>query len=783
MSFKSDPPNQQFKSKWSNNMITYCNLARRLRAHLAAALLLGMPIAHAADIALLNVNYAKSDRKVVVKGKLDGFRGPTTVTLRNLTTKAVLATTVTKTSQFGFRVNVPLDAAVPCEVAVEASFGSDKIVRTAEVRQARGVCPAYTVTLNGLVTDEPIPYATVTVTIGGITYTTVADADGRYVLPIASSSLDELLKIEAVGSDPVTGEPIEFVNLVGSFSRMLNEQLADGSADANVTNVTTASYSLVLQANDGAEPTSEGELRDAETSVDATKLLQLAALIKLIVDDPDYSLPAGETSLLAFISNPAAVAEYLETVAAEDLDAAVASILSDSKLVAGFSAADLPSRYFQIPAAQPGYLARQGQILEFNVDGTGRLLDYNNVVGRRFNEPFTWAVDGGRLVVNLDAPLAYDYFDTLSNAARFDPLLTDAERARILDVNGAGAQIPVRSSVTGYTYTRVVDGALVDTASIETRSSTEVLPFPLFDGTVFTPSLPPHAQTARSGQSLRAAIDVEARPFTATCPAPDGATCVPGQWLASFIYSPGIFGSGPLAEAPYGDVLTFAGDGSVTGLLSGLTASWTVDGGGALIINYPSGWQQKLQIVDRLGLEFGVFNEISRGSDRYATYTINVKASGAFALANSYLANAPGRLWQGEINSWIPDSIRWNTDGTRTLGSYFGWQFFDDSDKAINVLGLSLQDCGGDGERNDPYASLAVGTWQPAGSGGVAILRGGGTRLRTWYPAASTVVNGERQFYVMEDERYVGGARDGQLFIPPRINFLREIAAPWTCSN
>ena len=306
-------------------MDSYARIARLLRAPLAAALLLGVPASYAASIVLENVIYSDARHTVIATGKLDGFAGSTTVTLRDPATQAVLGTATSKGDLFAVAAKLPRSAAAPCTIAVEANLGSEKIVGTAAVRSAQGVCRAYTVTLTGLVTDEPIPFATVTVTIGGNTYTTVADKDGRYALPITSTSLDALLKIEAVGSDPVTGEPIEFVNLVGSFSRVLNEQLADGGADANITNVTTASYVLVLQANGGAEPTSDADLRQAETSVDATELLQLAALIKLIVDDPNYSLPPGETSLLSFVSNPTAVAAYLDTVPQDDLDAAVAS--------------------------------------------------------------------------------------------------------------------------------------------------------------------------------------------------------------------------------------------------------------------------------------------------------------------------------------------------------------------------------------------------------------------------------------------------------------------------
>ena len=99
-------------------MILRSRCAHAMRASLVAAMLLAMPVAHAAGIALQNVNYAKSDRKVVVKGKLDGFAANTTVTLRNLTTGQVMATAPAKGDQFGFRVNVPLGVQVPTEYAV-----------------------------------------------------------------------------------------------------------------------------------------------------------------------------------------------------------------------------------------------------------------------------------------------------------------------------------------------------------------------------------------------------------------------------------------------------------------------------------------------------------------------------------------------------------------------------------------------------------------------------------------------------------------------------------------
>jgi hypothetical protein len=352
---------------------------------------------------------------------------------------------------------------------------------------------------------------------------------------------------------------------------------------------------------------------------------------------------------------------------------------------------------------------------------------------RPINESFTWTIESGRLIVDLTDPVSQDFFPFLTDPF-VELLLTPEERNRIIAANGPATQVPARSTILGYAYTRVVDGVLVDTASVETHARSEVLPFTLMDGTLFTPSLPPVTQTSRGGQSLRASIDVQATPFVAECPGADGAVCVPGQWLANLIYSPGRDGRQSFGEAPYGDVVTFAENGTLTGLLSGLTATWTVDEDGALLINYASGWQGKVQIVDTLGIEFGVFNEISRGDDRYATYTIHVKASGPFALDNAYLANGAGKYWNSEINSWLPRPNFWNPDGTRA--SWFGWQFFEDSTTAFNVLQVTLQDCDGDGQNDDRFASLPPANGSPLAAAasrfraGTEAGCGRGTRLR-----------------------------------------------------
>ena len=441
-----------------------------LRAVCAAALYLGATIAQADGIAIQNANYDASGRQIVVKGKLDGFDGPQTVTVRNLGTGAVLGTQSTS-KQFSFFIPVPQGTAVPCELQVRA--GAE--VKSTEVRHGPGLCARYTVQLTGKVTDAEIPNALVTVTVDGITYTTTADANGNYTLPITTANLNQLLKIEAAGTSE-TGTPIEFTNLIGSFSRVLDEQTSTGTAKGNVTNMTTASYVLVLQANDGLEPATEEQLRSAETAVDATKLLQLAAIIKLIVDE-GYDLPPGETNLIDFISDPEAVAQYVETTlstpqAQADLDTAVGAILADSNLVAGFSAQDIPERYFAIPAANPGYMARSGYILEFDAGsgGTGRMLDFFSGQGRTINAPFTWQIANGRLRVDFETPIEFNYIE-IADSPALAGVLTPAEQAAY-----AGEQLDVVQRVYGYTFTRLNDGVLADPVLRQVDTSLQVLP-------------------------------------------------------------------------------------------------------------------------------------------------------------------------------------------------------------------------------------------------------------------------------------------------------------------
>ncbi len=603
-----------------------------------------------------------------------------------------------------------------------------------------------TKTISGQVTDAPVPNADVTVSVGAETYETRADALGFYSLDVSTSDLDALVRISARGTSQA-GQPLEFVALADAFENL------DDSAEQDVTNVTTAGYLLAVDANGGQEPATLEELQSAETAVDADEVLELAAVIKLVVDDPDYSLPEGFDSLLDFAGNEAAVAQFIADVeAGEDasaVDDTEDQIINDDTLVAGFEAGQLPTRYFAVPSANPGYLARNGSILEFDAgSNTGRLLSYDSSFGTPQNLEYTWNIAEGQLVLEYSEPL------TTTSFVFPDESIATPEQLEALN-NAGVVQVIEVSAVTRTEYTLLTDGALVDLVQIEEERQISYEPEQAGDEVI---QLASRVETSTSTSGLRAEDAIEVVPFVDTCGGNNDAVCVPGTWGASMRYSPGTGFQGEFPVSDWGDVVTFADSGLALGEISGTSAEWDVVDG-KLVISYSDGWTQTVTIVDRLGLEYGVFKEFSNGSERFADFSIYVKAETPLVFADALLANADGEFWNGEINSWIPGFLE--DSGEPVPNGVFGWSF--------STLGDPKQGFNERATVSGDTISLVQSpiTWS-IDNNVLSIDRGFGT-IRFWYPLAQTTVGGDRQIYVMEFQ-----LSNGTVAIPARLNIERE---------
>jgi hypothetical protein len=178
-------------------------------------------------------------------------------------------------------------------------------------------------TITGLVTDKVIPNAIIEITIGEQVFSATADENGIYSIRITidESSLDQLVKIQALGDSSLNPE-VEFVSQLGSLTSLIEQAgdtgvlISEGNFGVNITNVTTAEYALLTR--EGATFTSEAELNTATALVNTDEKNTLAALIKIVVDNDDYDLPAGVTSTLNLVSDSASAAAFEQDVIAKD---------------------------------------------------------------------------------------------------------------------------------------------------------------------------------------------------------------------------------------------------------------------------------------------------------------------------------------------------------------------------------------------------------------------------------------------------------------------------------
>jgi len=399
---------------------------------LCFALALLFSVSMPLQAAKLNIGSAKYDAKkgeLKVSGGLTGSPSGTKYSLFDEVSGRLLGAVVAgekyqlKTSDFDV-------ANPPCSVRVEASGQS----AVASVQNAPAECSVVKFTLTGVVRDEPIPFATVTVTVGGTTFTTVADADGKFVIEIAGIDMSSLVLIESTGPNPTDEtKTVDMASIAGTLAKLVEDAdgdgIVDGTENPNINNTpyTTALFVLLGEANGGETPTTLEELQNAERSVDATELLQLAAVIKLIVDG-GYALPidpgTGEPyeTIIGFLAdaevdgNGNTPVDNFIAVNEEAIDTAVEEILNDNDIIPAFITEGIPDRYYWLVPAQVGFLSRGGRAYDFRSTPTqtGEVLAVQSGGGGGIIDgKYDWDVVNGKLVLDwttvaIDSFFAFD---------------------------------------------------------------------------------------------------------------------------------------------------------------------------------------------------------------------------------------------------------------------------------------------------------------------------------------------------------------------------------------
>ena len=779
--------------------------SRRL---LAATLVLCLPAAAgAAEIRIQSANFDATGRQIIVKGLLDALPRGTGVTLLQDSNDRVLATDVDGDKQFGFRVAIPAGQAVPCHVRIEA--GDEQAF--AQLRHSP-TCGQQVLTLSGQVIDDPIPFATVTVTVGGVSYTTIADADGFYTLDIATATLAELVTIEAVGRKVTNGQEVDiaFTSLAGSFSKLLADAeggviSSDKSQKVNVTNVSTAEYVLLVEANGGSAPTTVEELQQAESQVDATELLQLAAVIKLIVDGGE-PLPAGYGTVLDLISDPAAVDAFVAEVEAETpgkLDAVVQDILESSGLVAGFLLADIPARYFVTASVEPGFIPRSGEVFEFAdsrpngcmvaADGCAGDYLYRDNSGRPYRDSYTWYLDDGVLAIRMTAPTATRVFSLLGNLARDYPDARMTDGTTLAACGNLEQQLNFTQAVVGFDYTRFADGAAVDGLFRRARVAlTGFAPANCTDGVSRTPA---DILAEATGQVLaRDSGAIAPRRFVAAAAATGAAdeVVVEGQWALQVYATLKLSGFPVPPRSIFSDIVTLSAGGGVTALVASEVGSgpngWSVDPAtGDLLLAYPDGWTQRVIMTDSLDAdgdgtvdEYGAFSLYSGpGGERYGSSDLTFKRDDGLAASASLIRNPFGSYWQTVVNSWPSAAWEDAPGGGRQikLDQHFGWHAAPVGEGYNGSYFFPSDTC-----TNGTWFRRTLTGYEVEFPGSLNIVNmnysaAGQARQRIWSVFSLRNIEGQRRLYVLELEKLPLVSGEPQRF-PPRPNIYRELVEP-----
>lgn len=519
-----------------------------------------------------------------------------------------------------------------------------------------------TVSISGKIVDKVIPDATVTVTVGGETYTTTSNADGDYTLEVSFSEGDELLTINAKGSEDNNQAFVELVSTLPSLKSLKSKAGDDGVLDSseefgtNVTNVTTASYALMLDANDGEAPANEESLAAAQEAIDAQDLLEMSAVIKMVIDE-GRAMPEGNESTLDFVKKKDAVDEEVEKIKQEDPEAlktVIETIVSDDNLVPKKSEADLPAFYIPTAATAPGFVSKSSEFMAFSEDGTGEFVKNSVSSGEPPSTTFTWELQSnGFYNVTYDSPVVTSY-------VRYG--VPDWAQEIVGQDCDLYSNFPMSQTFKSMEFKVLVEGSRVDVVKVR-RPYTES-----FDASNCAGDHGVITEAFSEGQTVE--LNTSYLNGDAMALIPLSTSDVEGTWALNIL--------GQYAEESKNrfitDMVTFGADGSFDTRYSEVTGTWELTDAGVVKLMY-DGFEQSVSMYNQINGLYGALTMVKDADGAVAgTYGRVVKDNPEVTVTAEDLYTEADEFWFGHINSWM--RFNWNEDVDKpTVDQYWGWQF------------------------------------------------------------------------------------------------------------
>lgn len=277
-----------------------------------------------------------------------------------------------------------------------------------------------TLTIAGLVTDGPISNARVSLTLGDETFSATADEDGNYSLDLQLSNMTDVVLLNALGSEENAQENVELVSFVGNAAELLttmgDDRLIDASIkpEANITHVSTASFLLVQEANQGNTPDSFAAFSSLMETLNSQNLVELAAFINILVDNPDFTVAEGETTLSVLLNEQAQNAQdainlYLASIDAIDENGepndvfetaqteAIASTLSNTAVLPRFTPEIVNDANLVVVSGNvfPGFIPNSGETYQLSANGSGAFYSEVDVQLTNYSSDISWQLNEG----------------------------------------------------------------------------------------------------------------------------------------------------------------------------------------------------------------------------------------------------------------------------------------------------------------------------------------------------------------------------------------------------
>lgn len=263
-----------------------------------------------------------------------------------------------------------------------------------------------TVALEGRVVDSPIANAQVTISIDGTNYDVEADDDGFYSLPLTIRAVksDEIVRITARGNAANNQEHVTLSSMLVSAGRLLESATEDGKItrseinDVNITHVTTARDVLTRRAA-GDDAVTQANVAEFGNTIDPQLMIQMAAVTKLVIDDPNFELPAGYDSIEDFLNDEESYNGFVTEASSggdtSPLNLAIEETLNDPEIMPELRVENLYGRYIQVERS-PLFIKPNAHITwSINQDG---IAWYNFM--DEFADRATFSLNGNRVVID-----------------------------------------------------------------------------------------------------------------------------------------------------------------------------------------------------------------------------------------------------------------------------------------------------------------------------------------------------------------------------------------------